>query len=302
SGAAGAGGARAGSARGTRATGAGGARAGGAGGARAGGAGGIGAAGAGGSGAAGAGATGPAGAGGVGGSGAGGTRVSRSFVVGDSVALFHITVTRLLGAGGVGAGGAGGAGAADVIATVIATAPPSPYPAQTGSLAEHHELESRPASPICTLNRARRSRPPPVPGTHASNLARDASPTVTRLLATIVTGPSLESTSAFSLVIELVNFVATRRLDYVASLVTESESVCPPSVGDELALGCDVLEDRQFELECLAAVLPHFASMVLCPEGDLDAMDIPTPRSYAEAIIGEYSPQWQTSIDEEMAS
>ncbi|CAI7892101.1 unnamed protein product, partial [Closterium sp. NIES-54] len=299
SGAAGAGGARAGSARGTRATGAGGARAGGAGGARAGGAGGIGAAGAGGSGAAGAGATGPAGAGGVGGSGAGGTRAYCDYN----------------SAGGVGAGGAGGAGAADVIATVIATAPPSPYPAQTGSLAEHHELESRPASPICTLNRARRSRPPPCiapPSPPASsvsdipdpesNLARDASPTVTRLLATIVTGPSLESTSAFSLVIELVNFVATRRLDYVASLVTESESVCPPSVGDELALGCDVLEDRQFELECLAAVLPHFASMVLCPEGDLDAMDIPTPRSYAEAIIGEYSPQWQTSIDEEMAS
>ncbi|CAI7776837.1 unnamed protein product, partial [Closterium sp. NIES-53] len=56
----------------------------------------------------------------------------------------------------------------------------------------------------------------------------------------------------------------------------------------DLALGCDVLEDRQFELECLAAVLPHFVSMLLCPGGDPDALDIPTPRSYAEAIMGTY--------------
>ncbi|CAI7788244.1 unnamed protein product [Closterium sp. NIES-54] len=74
-------------------------------------------------------------------------------------------------------------------------------------------------------------------------------------------------------------------LDYVTSLVTESESICPPSVGGELALGNDVLEDRQFELECLAVALPRFASMLLCPEGP-DALDIPTPRSYAEAIAG----------------
>ncbi|CAI7848465.1 unnamed protein product [Closterium sp. NIES-54] len=37
--------------------------------------------------------------------------------------------------------------------------------------------------------------------------------------------------------------------------------------------------------------------MLLCPEGDPDALDIPTPRSYAE-----YSSQWQTAIDIEMAS
>ncbi|CAI7754154.1 unnamed protein product [Closterium sp. NIES-53] len=83
---------------------------------------------------------------------------------------------------------------------------------------------------------------------------------------------------------------------------TESKSVCPPSVGGELALGCDALEDRQFELEYLAAILPCFASMLLCPEGDLDALDIPTPRSYAEVITGEYSSQWQTTTDAEMAS
>ncbi|CAI7856158.1 unnamed protein product [Closterium sp. NIES-54] len=197
-------------------------------------------------------------------------------------------------------------------------------------MTERREHETRASTPFRTRCVAR-PRPPAVPGTHAmalrpssvpqrvavpsppasslphipdpeSNLTRAASPTVTRLFATDVTDPDLESTTAFSLVTELVDFAARSRLDYVASLVTESESVCPPSVGGERALGVDILEDRQFELECLAAPLPRFASMLLCPEGDPDALDIPTPRSYAEAIAGEYSSQWQIAMDTEMAS
>ncbi|CAI7790351.1 unnamed protein product [Closterium sp. NIES-53] len=73
-------------------------------------------------------------------------------------------------------------------------------------------------------------------------------------------------TLTFALVTELVDFATGSHLDYIASLVTESESVCPPSIGSEPALGSDVLEDRQFELECLAAALPCFASILLCPE------------------------------------
>ncbi|CAI7814903.1 unnamed protein product [Closterium sp. NIES-54] len=42
--------------------------------------------------------------------------------------------------------------------------------------------------------------------------------------------------------------------------------------------------------------------MLLAPEGDPDAPDIPTPRSYAEAIMGPYSSQSQTAMDAEMAS
>ncbi|CAI7734281.1 unnamed protein product [Closterium sp. NIES-54] len=42
--------------------------------------------------------------------------------------------------------------------------------------------------------------------------------------------------------------------------------------------------------------------MLLFLEGDLDALDIPIPCSYAEAIAGEYSSQWQTAMDAEMAS
>ncbi|CAI7802876.1 unnamed protein product [Closterium sp. NIES-53] len=42
--------------------------------------------------------------------------------------------------------------------------------------------------------------------------------------------------------------------------------------------------------------------MLLALEGDPDAPDIPTPRSYAEAIEGPYSSQWQAAMDAKMAS
>ncbi|CAI7789800.1 unnamed protein product [Closterium sp. NIES-53] len=135
-----------------------------------------------------------------------------------------------------------------------------------------------------------------------SDLIRVASPTVTRLLATIVTDPSFESAGASALVAELVDFAVACRLDYAASLVAESESVCPPSVGGECALGMDNLEDRPEDFECLAAAVPHLVALLLAPEGDPDATDIPTPRSFAEGISGPYSSQWLTSMDVEMAS
>ncbi|CAI7903393.1 unnamed protein product [Closterium sp. NIES-53] len=91
-----------------------------------------------------------------------------------------------------------------------------------------------------------------------------------------------------TLVAELVDFAAVCRLDYATALVTESGSTSPPSIEGECALGTDVLEDRQEDFECLAAAVPRFASMLLAPEGDPDAPDIPTPRSYAEAITGTY--------------
>ncbi|CAI7841476.1 unnamed protein product [Closterium sp. NIES-53] len=138
----------------------------------------------------------------------------------------------------------------------------------------------------------------------ASDSLRAASPAVTRFLATAVTDPLFESTAASALVTELVDFAAACRLDYAANLVAESApvSVCPPSVGGECVLGTDVLEDRHKKFECFAASVPHLVSMLHAPEGDLDAPDIPTPRSYAEAIEGPYSSQWQVAMDAEMAS
>ncbi|CAI7920845.1 unnamed protein product [Closterium sp. NIES-54] len=202
---------------------------------------------------------------------------------------------------------------------------PSPYTEQTGGLTERREPVSRPASPfraVRTGRRVQRPRPPPVPGTHhmalrpssvpqrvplpsppassladgpdpESDLACAASPIVPRLLATVVTvGATLRlafgllsvcvhacvhgmSAATSALVTELVDFAAVSRLDYAIALVAESGSACPPSVGGECALGT---------------------------EGDPDAPDIPTPRSYAEAITGPYSSQWQTAMDAEMAS
>ncbi|CAI7756116.1 unnamed protein product [Closterium sp. NIES-54] len=204
----------------------------------------------------------------------------------------------------------------------------------TGGLAERREPESRPASPVRTARTSRRvprPHPPAVPGTHQMALRPStapqrvplpsppesslpaladpesdslcaASPTVARFLATAVTDPSFESAAASALVAELVDFAAHCCLNYATSLVAESASVCPPSVGGECALSTDVLEDRQEEFQCFADALPHLVSMLLAPEGDPDAPDIPTPRSYAEGIEGPYSSQWQPAMDAEMAS
>ncbi|CAI7909105.1 unnamed protein product [Closterium sp. NIES-54] len=187
---------------------------------------------------------------------------------------------------------------------------PSPYSGPTRGLTERHEPESRPVSPeshppspesrseslVRTIRAGHcvsRTRSPHVLGTHSMTLhpstapqrvplpsppasslpggpdpesdsLRAASPTVTRFLATAVTDPLFEST----LVAELVDFAAACHLDYATSLVavSASVSVCPPSVGDP------------------------------------DAPDIPTPRSYAEAIEGPYSSQWQAAMDAEIAS
>ncbi|CAI7873455.1 unnamed protein product, partial [Closterium sp. NIES-54] len=135
-----------------------------------------------------------------------------------------------------------------------------------------------------------------------SDLVCGASPTVSRLLASVVTGPSFESAAWSTLVAELLDVAAVYRQDYATALVAKSESASPPSVGGESALGTDILEDRQEDFECLAAAVPRFASMLLALEGDLDAPDIPTLRSYAEAITGPYSSQWQAAMDAEMAS
>ncbi|CAI7746176.1 unnamed protein product [Closterium sp. NIES-53] len=227
--------------------------------------------------------TGAAGTGGVGGAGA-----------------------RCTGAGGTGAGGtgAGRAGAIDPGAGGIVRPP---------AVLQSVVTASRPASPICTSRRVPHPHPPPVPSTHAmalrpsslplrvpllpplvsslptvpdpeSDRARATSPTVSRLLAIVLTDPFFESTPTSALVAELVDFAVVCRLDYATALVAESDSASPLSVGGECALCTDVLEDRQEDFECLAAAVPRFASMLLAPEGDPDAPDIPTPRSYAEAI------------------
>ncbi|CAI7911417.1 unnamed protein product [Closterium sp. NIES-54] len=143
---------------------------------------------------------------------------------------------------------------------------PSLYSRPTRGLTERRELESRPASPESSPESPLRACVP-LPSPPASSLPngpdpeydslRAASPTVTRFLATAVTGPSFESTAASALVAGLVDLLLSLSL--------------------------------------------HLS--VLCPSGgDPDAPDIPTPRSYAEAIEVPYSAQWQAAMDAEMAS
>ncbi|CAI7750808.1 unnamed protein product, partial [Closterium sp. NIES-54] len=262
----------------------------------------------------------PAGVGAAGASGAAGAGAAGGVAAGGST---DAGASAGAGVGAVGAVGAAGAGAStggtgavpagsggptrprpsfvpllEQFQPVSPLPAPSPYTGPTGGLAERREPAYRPASPVrttTTSRRAPRPRPPAVPGTHQMTLRpstaplrvplpsppesslpvladpesdslRAASPTIARLLSTVVTDPSFESTTASALVAELVDFAARCRLDYATRLVAESASVCPPSVGD------------------------------------LDAPDIPTPRSYAEAIEGPYSSQWQSAMDAEMAS
>ncbi|CAI7764706.1 unnamed protein product [Closterium sp. NIES-54] len=214
------------------------------------------------------------------------------------------------GTGGAGAGGAGAAGAGAVDPRARGTGDtvwPRLYfvPLLQQRSSERCEPASRPILPVRTARRVPRSRLPPVPGMHAMELrpssvplrvplpappesslpevpdpasdrARAASPTNARLFATAVTDPSFESATASALVAELLHFAAACRFDYATALIAESESASPMSVGGECALGTDVLEDRQEDFECLAAAVPRFASMLLAPEGDPDAPDIPT--------------------------
>ncbi|CAI7786573.1 unnamed protein product [Closterium sp. NIES-54] len=264
-----------------------------------------------------------AGGAGVGGTGAGGTGVGG------------------LGVGRAGAGGAGAVDPGGAVRSRLYFVPilqqlasplpaPSPYTEQSGSLTQRRALASHPVSPVRIARRVPRSRPPPVLGTHAMTLrpssvpfrvplpapsesslpevpdlepdrAPAATPTVSRLLATAVTDPSFESAAASALVAKLLDVAAACRLDYATALVAKSASASPLSVEGECALGMDVLEDRQEDFECLAAAVPRFASMLLAPEEDPDAPNIPTPHSYAEAITGPYSSQWQAAMDAEMA-
>ncbi|CAI7889854.1 unnamed protein product [Closterium sp. NIES-53] len=190
---------------------------------------------------------------------------------------------------------------------------PSPYTKQTVGLTERHEPASRRASHVRTGRRVPRTRPPPVPGTGTmalrpssiplriplpappassvlavldpeSDSARAASPSVSRLLATVVTDPSFESTATSALV-ELVDFAAACPLDYATALVAESASANPLSIGGECALGTDVLEDKQEDFECLAAAWQ--AAM------DVEMASLKSTGTYVDVV----PPSWANIVD-----
>ncbi|CAI7884334.1 unnamed protein product [Closterium sp. NIES-54] len=128
-----------------------------------------------------------------------------------------------------------------------------------------------------------------------------ARPIVSHVLASLVTNTTAPPSFALALVAAVTDFASTRRLDY-ATRVVAAHPTRPLSVEGESALGSDVLEDRQFELAFLAAASLHLCAMLLAHEGDPDAPDIPTLRTYAEAVLGPWASQWIAAIDSEMAS
>ncbi|CAI7895368.1 unnamed protein product [Closterium sp. NIES-53] len=159
---------------------------------------------------------------------------------------------------------------------------------------------ARPSSPVTDLRTAllcssrRRSPPvsvlpsPPLPSlpvapTPISNYYYTSRHVVSRVLASLVAEPRASPPSVSALTAAVCDFVVTRHLDYAMCVVATPPSR-PLSVGGEFALGCDILEDRPFELEFLAAAFPSLCAMLLSLEGDPDALDIPTPRTCREAV------------------
>ncbi|CAI7839551.1 unnamed protein product, partial [Closterium sp. NIES-54] len=229
-----------------------------------------------------------AGRAGVGGTGTGGVGAGGAGVGG----------TGMGGAGAAGAGavdlGAGGAGGTvrprpltpplmcpppdqsqPLLLSASPLPAPSPYTEQLGGLTKCREPASRPISPVRTARRVPRSRPPPVPGTHAMALRPSSFPLRVPLLAPPETSlPEVRDPE----------FDRARAASPTVARLLATAAASPASVGGECALSTNVLEDRQEDFECLAAAVPRFASMLLAPEGDPDAPDIPTTRSYAEAI------------------
>ncbi|CAI7849212.1 unnamed protein product [Closterium sp. NIES-53] len=170
---------------------------------------------------------------------------------------------------------------------------PSPYAGPTGGLAERRDPKSRPASPVRTARTSRRvprPRPPAVRGTHPIALRPSTAPQRVPLPTPPESSlPTLADPQSDSL--RAASPTVTRFLAIVVTV---------PSF--ESTASTDVLEDRQEGFQCFAAALPHLVSTLLAPEGDPDAPDILTPRSYAEAIEVPYSSQWQAAMDVEMAS
>ncbi|CAI7888868.1 unnamed protein product, partial [Closterium sp. NIES-54] len=126
---------------------------------------------------------------------------------------------------------------------------------------------------------------PPVSGLRTLGLPCSHRPVLSRVLASLVTDPHASLSSVSTLTAAVTEFASTRYLEFATSLVA-APPTSPLAVTGESALGRDALEDRQFELEFLAAASPHLCAMLLAPEGDPDALDIPTPRTYAEASEG----------------
>ncbi|CAI5992785.1 unnamed protein product [Closterium sp. NIES-64] len=120
----------------------------------------------------------------------------------------------------------------------------------------------------------------PFPPTPVTDYYRAARPVVSRVLATLVTASLFHLSSVSALTAAVAEFAAASRLDYTTCVVP-----APPS--RPLSVG---------------AASPSVCAMLLSPEGDPDALDIPTPRTYREAVSGAWASQWKSAMASGLAS
>ncbi|CAI7806984.1 unnamed protein product [Closterium sp. NIES-53] len=136
-----------------------------------------------------------------------------------------------------------------------------------------------------------------------SDYLRDSRPVVSRVLSALVTHPSPPPSPISALVTNVTRFASSHHLDYAAHLV--SGLACSPSFGGAPVFPLEVLKDRHFELGFLAAFVPHLCTMLLAPEGQTSqsqSLDIPIPRTHAEAALGPWALYWIAVEEAEMVS
>ncbi|CAI7882909.1 unnamed protein product [Closterium sp. NIES-53] len=100
-------------------------------------------------------------------------------------------------------------------------------------------------------------------------------PVVSRVLSAFITHPTTPPLSVLALVTTISAFASSHCLNYAAHLL--SGLARSSSSGGAPVFPLEVLEDRQFELGFIAATVPNLYAMLLSPEGDPDALDIPIP-------------------------
>ncbi|CAI7834782.1 unnamed protein product [Closterium sp. NIES-53] len=97
--------------------------------------------------------------------------------------------------------------------------------------------------------------------------------------------PSAPPLCVSALVTTVSAFASSHRLDYATYLV--SGTARSLLFGGDRVLLPEVLEDRG--LGFIAAAVPHLCAMLLAPEGDPGALDIPIPRTHDEAVSGPWA-------------
>ncbi|CAI7786616.1 unnamed protein product [Closterium sp. NIES-53] len=213
---------------------------------------------------------------------------------------------------------------------------PSSYTEHTGGLTERREPMSRPALPVRAVRTGRTGRcvphlrPPPVPGTYHMALRPSSFPQRVPLPSPLASSladgldhcrlshcwashsldPQVPTPGSAAAAVAAAGPAATELVWGAAGLTSWGVAGGAAST-DGVAGGAAVYGWGNEWVDWLRVgqrvgrrlqQVTGGAALTGEAEGDPDAPDIPTPCSYAEAITGPYSSQWQIAMDTEMAS